>query len=79
MCHAALVVELQRDIGRMPRPGLMHNVSHCMSLSAYLIDAIVISGFARKKHVVRVVSCDNELVGIGGRLSALAPSIWETP
>jgi hypothetical protein len=50
-----------------------------MSLSAYLIDAIVISSFVRKKDVVRAVSCDNHVVGIGGRVSALAPSIWETP
>ena len=51
----------------------MHNVSHCMSLSAYLIDAIVFCSFAPKKQVARAVSCDNcvvgDIAGIGGRVS----------
>jgi hypothetical protein len=78
-CGAAPVVALQRRTAQRPRPGLARNVSHCMSLSSYLIDAIVISSFAPNNRMVYSVNCDNDVVGIGGRSRVLASSIWETP
>lgn len=51
------------------------NVSHCMSLSAYLIDAIVISGNSPKIYVFHVI----DSYVIAGLLWLPVSSNWETP
>ncbi len=55
------------------------DVSHCISLSAYLIDAIVISRNPPKRYRMGGKSRDNHAVDIGGRARARASSYWETP
>lgn len=51
------------------------NVSHCFSLSAYLIDAIVISELVPKRDLNRA----DDAVEIGGCVRVPTPFNWETP
>jgi hypothetical protein len=68
-CHATI-----RPIRRTAQ-----NVSHCISLSTYLVDVIVISKILRWRRLFRGAEREMNAVDIGGRAQALASSFWETP
>ena len=78
-CNAAPVVALQRPTGQTAPASPAQNVSHCMSLSAYLIDAIVICKFPPKRYRIGGGNRDNDVVDIGECALAPASSYWETP